>query len=179
LFGILAADGKAMDTEFQRRIVAAGFRRLEQRIEEDRTFNVRPEWEADVLFVRMFGLGGESEPYQAKIESWLYPVGPWRVGFIDPAVGGPSRLLTPDRDPRFWPYSQLPGAFGGFHVHYPREHRVFICLPFTTEFFRYHGDHPWSPNIYDLYRVVTSLYDALKKAVHFSVWREMNYGAGR
>jgi hypothetical protein len=168
-----------MDAEFQRRLIAADFRRLEQRIEEDATLGVRPEWEGDVLFVRMFGQGGDSEPYQAKIEPWLYPVGPWRVGFIDPTVEGAGRLIVPDRDPRFWPYSQLPGAFGGFHVHYPREHRVFVCLPFTTEFFHYHGDNPWEPHTYGLYRVVTSLNEAVKKAVHFSVWREMNYGAGR
>lgn len=168
-----------VDPEFQRKLVASDFSRLEQRIEQDSTFNVRPEWEGDVLFIQMYGPDGETEAYQAKIEPWLYPVGPWRVGFIDPNTRGSQRLLTPDRDPRFWPYSQLPGAFGGFHVHYQREHRVFVCLPFTTEFFRYHGDTPWVPQAYDLYAVITSLNQAVKKAVHFSIWREMNYGPGQ
>ena len=165
-----------MDPEYQRRLVAADFARLERRIEEDRSLNIDPEWERGVLFVRMFGPSGMAEPYLAKIEPWLYPVGPWRVGFIDPTAEGERRLIVPDRDPRFWPYSQLPGAFGGFHVHYPREHRVFVCLPFTTEFFHYHGDKRWEPEIFDLYRVVLDLDGAIRKAVHFSVWRAMNYG---
>jgi hypothetical protein len=169
-----------VDFEYQRRLVIADFAKLEERLEIDRTLNVHPEWAGSVLFVRMFGPGGVSHPYLAKIEPWLYPVGPWRVGFIDPSIEGKSRLAVPDRDPRFWPYSQLPGAFGGFHVHYPREHRVFVCLPFTTEFFHYHGnERPWEPHIYDLYGVVTTLNEAIKKAAHFSVWCEMNYGAGR
>jgi hypothetical protein len=171
--------GEQVDAEFQRKLIAADFSRLKERIETDNSFNVLPEWEKENLFVRLSGPAGVSERYQAKIEPWLYPVGPWRVGFIDPAIEGERRLLVPDRDPRFWPYSQLPGAFGGFHVHYPREHRVFVCLPFTTEFFRYHGDTSWEPYNYDLYRVVCMLNEAVKKAVHFSVWCQMNYGAIR
>jgi hypothetical protein len=168
-----------VDAEYQRRLIAADFTRLEERLEIDTTLNVRPDWIGDVLFVQMFGPAGESQPYLVKIEPWLYPVGPWRVGFIDPSVEGERRLTVPDRDPRFWPYSQLPGAFGGFHVHFQRAHRVFVCLPFTTEFFHYHGERPWEPYVYDLYGVVMTLNEALKKAVHFSVWLEMNYGIVR
>jgi hypothetical protein len=166
-----------MDTEYQKRLILDSFGRLQERITEDASFDVVPEWEGGLLFVRTCGPGGLSQPYQIKIEPWLYPVGPWRIGFIDPATTGAARLTVPDRDPRFWPYSQLAGLFGGFHVHFPREHRVFVCRPFTTEYFRYHGDNPWQPDVYDLYGVVTDLTENLKKAVHFSIWCELNYGA--
>lgn len=165
-----------MDAEFQRRLVMDAFGRLEARIAADHTSDVAMDWEDRTLFIKMYGPLGLDQPYQVKIEPWLYPVGPWRVGFIDPDVTGPDRLVVPDRDPRFWPYSQLPGAFGGFHVHFEREHRVFVCLPFTTEYFRYHGNEPWDPHAYDLYRVVTSLQEAVKKAIHFSIWCPITYG---
>jgi hypothetical protein len=166
-----------VDLEFQRRLISVDFEKLKRRIGEDRTLNIHPEWVSGVLFVRMFGPGGAAEPYLAKIEPWLYPVGPWRVGFIDPGATGEQRLNAPDRDPRFWPYSQMPGVFGGFHVHYEAEHRVFVCLPFTTEFFHYHGDQRWEPHVFDLHRVVLDLNEAVNKGVHFSIWRGMIYGA--
>jgi hypothetical protein len=168
-----------MDAEFQHRLVTEAFSRLVARIEADHAFDVAIDWQERSLFARMYGPLGVSQPYQVKIEPWLYPVGPWRVGFIDPDVAGADRLSVPDRDPRFWPYSQLPGTFGGFHVHFEREHRVFVCRPFTTEYFRYHGDEPWDPHTYDLYGVVTNLREAVKKAVHFSIWCPINYRAAQ
>jgi hypothetical protein len=164
-----------MDPEYQRRLVADGYEGLQRRMEEEKDLVVRAEWLDGTLFVEMVGAAGPSEPYLVKIEPWLYPVGPWRVGFIDPSAQGERRLTVPDRDPRFWPYSQMAGAFGGFHVHFPGPLRVFICLPFTTEFFLYHGDQRWQPEVYDLARVVLEINREIKKAVHFSRWCKFNY----
>lgn len=167
-----------MDVEYQRRLVMADYEGLLQRVETDPDLAVQSvEWEQGTLFVRANGPGGAAEPYQIKVEPWLYPVGPWRVGFIDPAVAGGKRLTAPDRDPHFWPY--LPGLLGGFHVHYQGPHRVFVCRPFTTEYFYYHADAAWEPGVYDLPRVVVEVCRTLRGAHHFSAWRKHIYRGGR
>jgi hypothetical protein len=158
-----------MDIEFQQRLLEADFVRLQKEIETGGR-NIRVELDAPRIFARFYGRGGESEPYLAKIEAAFYPVTPWRVGFIDPSVEGETRLLVPDRDPRFWPYSGLPGLNGGFHVSYPGPYRVFVCHPFTTEYFHYHADKAWEPEVYNLVRVIVQLDEEVKKADHFSKW---------
>lgn len=136
--------------------------------------------EGTTAVVRMFGLAGPTEPYQVRIQAASYPVGPWRIGFIDPAAQGPTRLAVPDHDPRYWPFSQLAGAFGGFHVGFAGPYRVFVCLPFSTEYFYYHRDQAWRPDVYDLPRVVGELNQAVKLAAHFSKWWDRIFvGQGR
>jgi hypothetical protein len=158
-----------MDPDYQRRLIEADFAVLTQRIEE-KGRDIRPEWVDGTLFVTMYGRGGAEEQYVAKIEPAFYPVGPWRVGFIDPAAKGMGRTQVPDRDPRFWPFSAVAGLHGGFHVSWPGPYRVFVCLPFTTEFFYYHAEHPWQPEVFKLDRMVIELDEALKQADHFSKW---------
>jgi hypothetical protein len=158
-----------MDAEYQRRLVEDGFAQLLRRIGEE-SREIEAEMEGGAVFARMSGAGGGAEPYQLKVEAGQYPVGPWRVGFIDPAARGEGRLTLPDHDPRYWPFSGLPGLDGGFHVSYPGPHRVFVCHPFTAEYFYYHADTRWEPWAYGLERVVIQIGDEVKKANHFSRW---------
>jgi hypothetical protein len=158
-----------MDREYQRRLVASDFARLERRI-DDEGRDISVEQIGDTVFARVYGRGGTIEPYLAKVEAGRYPVGPWRVGFIDPSVEGERRLNVPDRDPRFWPFSGLPGLNGGFHVSYTGPFRVFVCMPFSVEYFYYHANERWDPETYDLARVVIQLSEEIKKADHFSRW---------
>ena len=158
-----------MDLEYQRRLVASEFERLEQRIKAE-SRKIVAEQVGDTVFARMYGPGGEAEPYTAKIAPGLYPIQPWRVGFIDPEVEGAARLEVPDRDSRFWPFSALPGLDGGFHVSFQGPFRVFVCMPFTVEYFYYHPDQRWDPKVFDLARVVIQLATEVRKAEHFSKW---------
>ncbi|HEX8145031.1 MAG TPA: hypothetical protein VF553_20865 [Pyrinomonadaceae bacterium] len=158
-----------MDPEYQRRLVADGFVQLQRRIIEE-GLDIGAEMVGGLVFARIYGAAGQSEPYQLKIGAGQYPVGPWRVGFINPEAEGEDRLSVHDRDPRYWPFSGLPGLNGGFHISYPGPFRVFICHPFTSEFFYYHGDERWDPWAYDLARVVIQLSGEVKKADHFSKW---------
>lgn len=155
-----------MDREYQRCLLRDNVARLQASRAADSTADL----DGTGVFVRLFGPGGRGEPYLAKIEVSDYPVAPWRVSFIDPAADATDRWVVPDRDPRFWPYSPIPGLHGGFHVHYPGPYRVFVCLPFTREFFYYHPELAWHPEIYDLPRVICELELALKRAQHFSLW---------
>ena len=168
-----------MDREFQRRLLEADFVRLQELIETEGR-NIRAELVERTVFARMYGPGGGREPYLAKVEAGLYPVGQWRVGFIDPSVEGEERFKVPDRDPRFWPFSGLPGLNGGFHVSYAGPFRVFVCHPFTTEYLYYHGrEDRWAPEVYDIARVVRQLDDEVKKADHFSRWYPLVSRAGQ
>jgi hypothetical protein len=158
-----------MDAEYQRRLISADFELFKKNITES-ALDIEAEFVGGTVFVRTYGNAGHSEPYLAKIEPSRYPVGPWRVGFINPDAEGDQRLTVPDRDPRFWPYSQVPGVFGGFHVHYARPYRIFVCRPFTIEYFTFHSDQRWQPEVYNLPRVIMELDQEVKKAVHFSKW---------
>lgn len=158
-----------MDLEYQRRLVSSQFERLEQRI-KDEARNIVVDQVGDTVFARFYGPGGKREPYAAKVMTGLYPVQPWRVGFIDPETEGPARLTVPDRDSRFWPFSALPGLDGGFHVAFQGPFRVFVCMPFTVEYFYYHHDQIWEPRVFDMARVVIQLANEVQKAEHFSKW---------
>lgn len=158
-----------MDVEYQRCLIAADFAKLQQRIVDEQR-DIQVEFADGAIFARMYGPAGRDEPYLLKVEPGLYPVNQWRVGFIDPAVETERRKLIPDRDPRFWPLSTIAGLFGGFHLNFAGPYRVFVCLPFTTEFFYYHPERRWEPEVYDLARVVIEVEKQVKKAVHFSKW---------
>lgn len=158
-----------MDVQYQRHLIAAQFGELQHRIREQ-SMNIAAERVEDFIFARMYGREGSAEPYVVRISAGYYPVQPWRAGFVNPAVEGDDRLHIPDHDPRFWPFSGLPGLDGGFHVAFQGPFRVFICRPFTTEYFYYHHDHRWQPHVFDLSRVVMELDRELKKAQHFSKW---------
>lgn len=158
-----------MDVEYQRRLLASQFEHLEKRVAEE-SLNILAERVGDVIFARFYGAGGSAEPYVARITSGLYPIQPWRVGFIDPTLEGNARLTAPDRDSRFWPFSALPGLDGGFHVSFQGPFRVFVCRPFTVEYFYYHPDRRWDPQVFVLARVVIELASEVRKAEHFSKW---------
>jgi hypothetical protein len=158
-----------MDQEYQRRLVASQLERLKKRI-NDESRDIVVEQVNDTVFARIFGRRGAAEPYTVKVMRGMYPVQPWRVGFIDPQIEGDNRLKTPDHDARFWPLSALPGLNGGFHITYQGPYRVFVCMPFTVEYFYYHPDERWEPHVYDLPRVVIQLASKVKEADHFSKW---------
>ena len=158
-----------MDLEYQRQIVSSQFERLKERV-RDESRNIDADQVGDSVFVRIYGPGGLREPYLAKISAGLYPIKPWHVAFIDPEIDGEERLTIPDRDSRFWPFSGLPGLDGGFHVAFQGPFRVFVCRPFTVEYFYYHADQRWEPRVFDLARVVIELENEVKKAEHFSKW---------
>jgi hypothetical protein len=158
-----------MDFEYQRLLLSAQFERLQQRI-NDESREIIAEQQNGTVFARMYGPAGKNEPYVAKIAAGLYPIQPWRVGFINPEVEVEKRRRIPDRDPRFWPFSGLPGLDGGFHVAYQGPFRVFVCMRFTVEYFYYHPDERWEPKVFDLSRVVIQLAEEVRKAEHFSKW---------
>lgn len=158
-----------MDAEYQHRLIASQFQRLESRI-KDESHEIVAERVGATVFARFCGLGRAREPYVAKIRAAMYPIQPWRVGFINPEVEGDARLAIPDRDPRYWPFSGLPGLDGGFHVAFQGPFRVFVCKPFTVEYFYYHPDQRWDPRVYDLSRVVIELAAEVRNAEHFSKW---------
>jgi hypothetical protein len=158
-----------VDLAYQRCLIGEQVEQLRQEFATGLHPHARLESGGDLTILRLDGRGPD-EPYQVKIEPASYPVGPWRISFIDPALDGAERLRAPDRDPRFWPYSQIPGVFGGFHIHFPGPYRVFVCRPYTTEYFYYHPEEAWRPDIYDLPAVFRDLEKNLQDAVHFSRW---------
>jgi hypothetical protein len=112
-----------------------------------------------------------SARYVARIDMGHFPVWPYFVGFLDPRLARERWSTATDRDPRYWPYSPLPGLEGGFHIHYPGVHRVFWCQACTPEYFFYHRDAVWEPHRWALWRVVSHLRNALHQAEAPGDWR--------
>lgn len=166
-----------MRDEYRRRIIEDEFAELQAALVADER-GEQTDMEGGIVFFRFFGRSGRAEPYQAKIVPASYPIGPWDVGFISPDLEGQARLSVPDRDPRFWPFSPIAGLNGGIHVSFPGVYRVFVCHPFTIEYFAYHPEEPWRPDVYGLVRVARTLREAVARAEHFSRWVPLFLNAG-
>lgn len=135
---------------------------------------------SDVSFVRsgasvFVSLPGKSrlplDKYVARIDLAAYPVLPYSVGFVDPDLPPAEWDRAHVRDPRFWPFSAMPGLQGSFNIAHPGPHRVFWCRPCTLEYFYYHGDQVWDPGAWPLYQVVSYLREAVQLAEHPRQWR--------
>lgn len=132
------------------------------------------EQDGEMVFVPLFGRRRGNDVYLARIDMSEYPVEPYEVGFIKPDVVGDDRLRVSDRDPRYWPWSPMPGLHGSFNIHYPGPIRVFWCRSATQAFFFYHGAEEgkcWDPANWPLDIVIRELVDAVLVAEHPRHWR--------
>ena len=160
-----------MDQEYQERLIAAQVSELVARKETEGWTDVDVERDGDFVFVRLTGKLPD-ERYLAKVDLSRFPVDPYEVGFLDPDTDPSDRRRVSDRDPRYWPYSGMPGLHGSFNLVYTGAITVFWCRPCTFAYFWYHGgSDPWQPHEWPLWRVVAELRDAVKKADHPRRWR--------
>lgn len=135
--------------------------------------DVRVERDGTAVFITLEG-AERGDDYLAKIEMGRYPLEPYEIGFVKPGSSGAERFRVSDRDPRYWPWSPMPALHGNFNLHFPGAIRVFWCRDCTTAYFYYHGHEAgqqWRPAAWPLWRVVSHLREAVKRAVHPARWR--------
>jgi hypothetical protein len=162
---------------YQQAIIDAQFEELKKRIEADHWAGIVVEREETLIYVCYRIETPVTQDYLVRIDMSHYPVDPYWIGFINPGLPRDRWNTASDSDPRFWPWSPMPGLHGSFNLSFQGPFRTFWCRPCTMPFFHYHGDQQWKPGAWDLSRVVAHLRDAIDKAVPPNQWRPLQQQA--
>ncbi|MDB4889235.1 MAG: hypothetical protein JWL61_1090 [Gemmatimonadetes bacterium] len=162
-----------MHPGYQDALLTAAETRLRELTVADRLEPYEIQRAQSVFFVP-FRTKSPADRYLARIDAERFPVDPYEVGFINPETPLAERMNVSSKDPRYWPWSPMPGIHGSFNTTFNRAIRVFWCRECTASYFYYHGgeaDRSWHPARWPLERVVTELIDAASKAEHPRIWR--------
>jgi hypothetical protein len=159
-----------MNPEYHQRLADASERQLRNVITASNWSGVVVEREGDHFFMELPGKN-PLDRYVAHVDMSGYPVQPYHVGFFSPAASLADRYRVSDRDPRFWPWSPVPGFQGSFNITRAGPIPVFWCRPCTSAYFAYHPQDAWLPYLWPLDRVVAELREAVQLAFHPSRWR--------
>lgn len=162
-----------MFPDYHRAIVDAQYERLKIRAAADQWTGMSIDRDQALIYVTL--QAGLPEPYKyvSRIDMARYPVDPYWVGFINPDLPRLRWSTTTDCDPRFWPWSPMPGLHGSFVLTFLGPFRTFWCRECTFPFFHYHGDRLWAPSAWPLDKVVAYLREAVEHAVSPDRWRPM------
>jgi hypothetical protein len=160
-----------MFSDYHRAIVDSQYAQLASRRATDGWSNVSLQHDDACIYVKLQVAMPEEYSYVCRIDMSGYPVDPYWIGFINPDLPRERWRKASDSDPRFWPWSPMPGLHGSFNIVFLGPFRAFWCRECTFPFFYYHGDRRWAPNEWPLDRVVAHLRDAVIKAEPPSRWR--------
>jgi hypothetical protein len=159
--------------EYQERLISEAIRTVEARAAAEPWPDVAVQREREIIFVTMQGVR-PGDDYLTRIDMSTFPIEPYEIGFVDPRASLEDRLHISDRDPRYWPWSPMPGLHGSFNIHFARAIRVFWCRDCTSGYYYYHGREAgsrWQPAKWPLVRVVAELRNAVRDAQHPRHWR--------
>lgn len=160
-----------MNTDYREALVSAGLAMLGRRISDEGWTDTVVERDGDLVFVRISG-PDPNDHFLVRIDTSAYPVEPYEIGFIASDAPRADWALLSDRDPRYWPFSAMPGIHGSFNIAYPGAMTTFWCRACTGAYFHYHGhEDRWEPARWPLDTVVTELRTAVQAAKHPRHWR--------
>lgn len=164
--------------QYHRAIVDEQHTELLARVDEDGWSDLFIERRESVFFIGVRIKTPELYNYLIRIDMNRYPVDPYWIGFLNPDLPRDRWELASDSDPRFWPWSPIPGLHGSFNITFARPIRTFWCRECNAPFFLYHGnDYQWIPRKWHLERVVAHLRDAIAQAEPPSRWRKIQRAA--
>lgn len=160
-----------MLADYHRAIVDAQYGALCKRATEEHWTNVTFERNGALFYVTFPVEARDQYTYVARIDMRRYPVDPYWVGFINADLPRTRWDSASDSDPRFWPWSPMPGLHGSFNLTFQGPYRTFWCRECNFPFFQYHPDRRWVPREWPLDRVVAHLRHALELAEPPTRWR--------
>ena len=160
-----------MFADYHGAIVDVQYESLKSRAINESWADVSFDREGAHIYVTFQVFSSEPYRYLSHIDMSRYPVDPYWIGFINPSLPRQRWSTASDSDPRFWPWSPMPGLHGSFNIVFVGPFRTFWCRPCSFPFFYYHGEYPWVPAEWPLDRVVAHLRDAVKNAVLPNQWR--------
>lgn len=164
-----------MLARYHEAIVENQYAALLARVERDEWTNVHAERSGPLIFVSVEVWDRGHYTYLTRIDTRAYPVDPYWIGFLNPNLPRQEWTVASDSDPRFWPWSPMPGLHGSFIVAYQGAgpYRTFWCRECTVPYFYYHGDQRWRPREWPVDRVVAHLREALRQAEPPTRWRPL------
>lgn len=163
-----------MNRKYQRDLLDGHYRDLLKRASTDEWHDVRLQRTDLLVFLEIEGRSNRvAANYLSRIDASRYPVHPYWIGFLNPRLPQSEWPLASDHDPRFWPFSSIPGLQGSFNLFFSGPYRTFWCRPCTGEYFYYHGNDVWDPSRWTLSEVVAYLRDAVSHAEHPDHWRPL------
>lgn len=164
-----------MDPAYQDAIITAAVAAAQQHARASGWSGVSIERDDDAVFVTLAGpLVGDD--YLARIDFRRFPIEPYEIGFLNPRIAREERRRVSTQDPRYWPWSPMPGLDGSFNIIFARPIRVFWCRPCTESYFYYHGHEEgerWEPAKWPLLHVIDVLHACVLKARHPRHWRPL------
>jgi hypothetical protein len=160
-----------MYLDYHTAIVQSQFEQLSNRIARDQWTNVSLERNEAQIYVTLSVSRIVAYRYLVRIDMTAYPVEPYWIGFLKADLPREHWSSASDGDPRFWPWSPMPGLHGSFIVAFQGPFRTFWCRECTFPFFYYHGDRPWIPASWPLERLVAHLREAVELAEPPVRWR--------
>lgn len=159
--------------EYHAAIVDAQFERLKERAAAEGWRNLAVERDDSQIYVRLAVERPAPYRYISRIDISRYPVDPYWIGFINPDLPQERWREASDSDPRFWPWSPMPGLHGSFILAFQGPFRTFWCRDCNLPFFHYHGDQRWVPAAWPLDRLVAHLRQAVDLAEPPNRWRPL------
>jgi hypothetical protein len=166
-----------MFEKYHRAIVDAQFDELLTRVKSDGWTDVSVDRDLSQVYVTLTAKSPVLYTYRSRIDMSRYPVDPYWVGFINPDLPRERWSTASASDPRFWPWSPMPGLDGSFILAFQGPFRTFWCRECNLPFFLYHGDWIWKPAEWHLSRVVAYLREAVNQGKAPNRWRPLQRDA--
>lgn len=160
-----------MFVEYHSAILDAQYGSLCKRIADEKWLNTVADRDGHLIYVSVAADLHGAYKYLARIDMQRYPVDPYWVGFINSDLAREHWKTASDSDPRYWPWSPMPGLHGSFNLIFQGPYRTFWCRECNFPFFQYHPDRRWAPYEWPLDRVVAHLRQALETAEPPIRWR--------
>ena len=107
---------------------------------------------------------GIKDRYLLAIDTDLFPIQVFDVGFLEPSCDPLSQATAPIKDPKWFP----DDGEQRFKSAFPKEPHVFICIDpgFSREYFIHHNQESWNPHYWSLLQLVRQVRNALTSNVY-------------
>src|SRR6266852_1065587 len=99
---------------YHQAIVTAQFDELEACARKEDWRDVSFDRDDSYVYVAVRSLAVDTYTYVIRIDLSRYPVDPFWIGFINPSLPRERWASATASDPRFWPWSPMPGLHGSF-----------------------------------------------------------------
>lgn len=128
---------------------------------------IRPTVIGRKVFQRLEGIrqDGSRDYFLAVIDATEFPLYPFDVGFVDPAIGDAGYgKIEGIKNPVWFPYD----GETKFKTAFKEDPRVFVCIQpgFSKEYFVHHKNEQWNPHDWTLSRTVHQIQLALREPTY-------------
>lgn len=125
-----------------------------------------------VVWIEGIRASGERDRFLLGIDTDRFPIEPFDVGFINPALPASQWPVAEMKNPGFFP----DDGEQRMKTNFRNQPRVFICIQpgFTREYFAHHLQESWNPHTMTLAHVVQQVRNAITGSLYVGPMWEKN-----